>query len=104
MPSRYLMSSSSLGDPLTTVTTTTSGDGGYRHILTQIAPDSLSPVTDPLDPADLLEIDRLFSPDELALRARVRAFVDERIRPEVEGWFAAGRFPRGLGPAPGELG
>ena len=83
---------------------TTSGGGGYRHILTQIAPDSLSPVTDPLDPADLLEIDRLFSPEELALRARVRAFVDERIRPDVEGWFAAGRFPTELSRAFGELG
>src|SRR5436190_2252914 len=106
MPSRYFMSSSScltkLGDPADRLPIRRPGTADM-DILTQIAPDSLSPV-DALDPADLLEIDRLFSPDELALRARVRAFVDERIRPNVEGWFAAGRFPVELSRAFGELG
>ena len=39
---------------------------------------------DPLEPMDLLETDRLLSEDEIALRARVRAFVDERVRPGIE--------------------
>jgi glutaryl-CoA dehydrogenase len=61
-------------------------------------------MADPLDPMDLLEIDRLLAPEELALRARLRAFVDERIRPGIEEWFAAGRFPTELAPAFGALG
>jgi len=73
-------------------------------ILPQIGPDSLSPVMDPVNPTDLLEIDRLLSDDELALRARVRSFVDERIRPHIEEWFAAGRFPSELSRGFGELG
>ena len=32
---------------------------------------------------DYLDLDGLFSADELALRDRVRAFVDERIRPNI---------------------
>jgi glutaryl-CoA dehydrogenase len=61
-------------------------------------------MAEPLDPMDLLEIDRLLTPDELALRARLRAFVDERIRPGIEEWFAAGRFPTELAAAFGALG
>ncbi|HEX8518010.1 MAG TPA: acyl-CoA dehydrogenase family protein [Pseudonocardia sp.] len=45
---------------------------------------------------DYLALDGLFSAEELALRDRVRAFVDERIRPHVAGWYADAVFPREL--------
>ena len=61
-------------------------------------------MADALEPTDLLEIDRLLSQEERALRARVRAFVDDRIRPDIEDWFGAGRFPVELSRALGELG
>ena len=59
---------------------------------------------EPLNPMDLLELDALLSAEERSLRDRVRAFVDERIRPDIESWFAAGRFPVELARAFGELG
>ena len=45
---------------------------------------------------DYLDLDSLFSAEELALRDRVRAFVDERIRPNIAGWYATATFPREL--------
>ncbi len=57
-----------------------------------------------LDPLDLLEIDALLSSDELALRGRIRAFVDEHVRPGIEEWFASGRFPVELARGFGALG
>jgi glutaryl-CoA dehydrogenase len=45
---------------------------------------------------DYLDLDGLFSAEELALRDRVRAFVDERVRPNAAGWYAAATFPREL--------
>jgi glutaryl-CoA dehydrogenase len=45
---------------------------------------------------DYLDLDDLFTPDELAVRDRVRAFVDERIRPNIAGWYATATFPREL--------
>ena len=36
---------------------------------------------------DYLNLDSLFSAEELALRDRVRAFVDERIRPNIARWY-----------------
>ena len=54
--------------------------------------------------ADYLELDWLFTPEELALRDRVRAFVDERIRPNTAGWYATATFPRELVKELGALG
>jgi glutaryl-CoA dehydrogenase len=45
---------------------------------------------------DYLDLDGLFSADELAVRDRVRTFVDERIRPNIAGWYATATFPREL--------
>jgi glutaryl-CoA dehydrogenase len=45
---------------------------------------------------DYLDLDGLFTPEELALRDRVRAFVDERIRPNIAEWYATATFPREL--------
>jgi glutaryl-CoA dehydrogenase len=56
------------------------------------------------DPLDLLELDRSLLPDELQVRDRVRGFVDERVLPDIEGWFERGEFPRELAAAFGALG
>jgi len=53
---------------------------------------------------DYLDVDGLFAPEELKLRDRVRAFVDERIRPNINAWYEAARFPRELPRELGELG
>jgi glutaryl-CoA dehydrogenase len=45
---------------------------------------------------DYLDLDGLLSAEELALRDRVRVFVDERIRPNIAGWYATATFPREL--------
>jgi glutaryl-CoA dehydrogenase len=45
---------------------------------------------------DYLDLDGLFSAEELALRDRVRAFVDERIRPNIARWYETATFPREL--------
>jgi glutaryl-CoA dehydrogenase len=53
---------------------------------------------------DYLHLDGLFSAEELALRDRVRAFVDERIRPNIASWYATATFPRHLVKEMGSLG
>ena len=53
---------------------------------------------------DYLSLDSLFSADELALRGHVRAFVDARIRPNINGWYEAAHFPLGLAREMGALG
>jgi glutaryl-CoA dehydrogenase len=53
---------------------------------------------------DYLDLDSLFTPDELAVRDRVRGFVRERIAPNIAGWYEAGHFPRELVKELGALG
>jgi glutaryl-CoA dehydrogenase len=53
---------------------------------------------------DYLALDGLFSAEELALRGKVRSFVDERIRPNIAAWYEAAHFPRELVPEMGALG
>lgn len=53
---------------------------------------------------DYLDLDSLLSPEERALRDRVRAFVDERVRPGIAGWYEAAHFPRELAKELGDLG
>jgi glutaryl-CoA dehydrogenase len=60
--------------------------------------DAPAPVTSAVVPltglaADYLDLDGLFTDEELALRQRVRTFVDERIRPHIAGWYEAAHFP-----------
>ena len=43
---------------------------------------------------DYLDLDSLFSAEELALRDRVREFVAKRIRPNIAAWYEAAHFPR----------
>jgi glutaryl-CoA dehydrogenase len=45
---------------------------------------------------DYLDLDSLFTPEELGLGNRVRGFVDERIRPNIADWYESARFPREL--------
>jgi glutaryl-CoA dehydrogenase len=53
---------------------------------------------------DYLGLDGLFSAEELALRDRVRAFVDERIKPNIAQWYETATFPRELPKEMGALG
>ncbi len=45
------------------------------------------------DALDFLRIDTLLSDEERLIRDTVRAFVRERLLPEVAGWFEAGTLP-----------
>jgi glutaryl-CoA dehydrogenase len=64
--------------------------------MTTTAPptDSATPLLDLAH--DYLDLDGLFSAEELALRDRVRGFVDERVRPNVARWYETATFPREL--------
>jgi glutaryl-CoA dehydrogenase len=54
--------------------------------------------------SDYLDLDSLFTREELALRKRVRTFVDERIRPHIGEWYEAAHFPGELVKEMGSLG
>jgi glutaryl-CoA dehydrogenase len=56
------------------------------------------------DPSDLIDLDSLLSADELALRGRIRAFVDAEIKPNIAEWFDRAYFPLELVPELGRLG
>jgi glutaryl-CoA dehydrogenase len=56
------------------------------------------------DPSDLLDLAGLLTADELALRAKVRTFVDERIRPNIADWYESAAFPTEIVAEMGELG
>ncbi|WP_209742353.1 MULTISPECIES: acyl-CoA dehydrogenase family protein [Micrococcaceae] len=53
---------------------------------------------------DVLNLDSLLSPAELQLRSTVREFVNERIRPNIAGWYEDAHFPLELVPELGNLG
>jgi glutaryl-CoA dehydrogenase len=57
-----------------------------------------------IDPMDFLQVDRLLSAPERAVRERVRSFVAEHVLPDIEGWFERGEFPVELAKSFGELG
>lgn len=44
-------------------------------------------------PLDLLDLDALVGEEERAIRETVRRLVDERLRPEVAGWYERGDTP-----------
>jgi glutaryl-CoA dehydrogenase len=56
------------------------------------------------DPLDFLDLDRLFSDEERAIRDAVREYVSERILPGVGDWFERGEFPRDVAKGLAELG
>ncbi len=47
-------------------------------------------------PLDLIGFDALLSDDERVSRDRVRAFVDQYVRPSIAEWYDRGEFPREL--------
>ncbi|UGS27783.1 acyl-CoA dehydrogenase family protein [Microbacterium resistens] len=53
---------------------------------------------------DLLDFDELLTDDERAVRDRVRAFVDARIRPHIADWYDRAVFPTDLVPELADLG
>lgn len=61
--------------------------------------DGIAPIA-----VDYLNVDSVFTAEELELRDEVREFVDERIRPNINAWYEAARFPRELARELGELG
>jgi glutaryl-CoA dehydrogenase len=46
-----------------------------------------------LSPSDFLDLDRLLSDEERAIRDTVRGWVEDRVLPGIEGWFEAAEFP-----------
>ena len=57
-----------------------------------------------LDPRDFLAIDALLDDEERAIRDTVRAFVRDRVVPDVGEWFEQGILPAELVPEIGRLG
>lgn len=57
-----------------------------------------------LDKSDLLNLEGLFSRSEIELRDKVRAFVDERFRPNIADWYENAVFPREIVAEMGDLG
>ena len=57
-----------------------------------------------IDPLDFLGIDRLLDDEERLIRDTVRAWVNERIVPNVAEWFEAGHIPMELAKELGDLG
>jgi glutaryl-CoA dehydrogenase len=53
---------------------------------------------------DYLGLDALFSAEELAWRDTVRAFVRDRIRPNIKDWYERAVFPGEIVPEMGRLG
>lgn len=56
------------------------------------------------DNSDLIDLDFLLTADEIALRDRVRSFVDTVIRPNIAEWFDTARFPVEIIPEMAKLG
>ncbi|HET7121721.1 MAG TPA: acyl-CoA dehydrogenase family protein [Solirubrobacterales bacterium] len=58
----------------------------------------------PIKPADFLGLDQLLSDEERDIRDTVRAFVRDRVVPNVGEWFEEARVPLELAPELGKLG
>jgi glutaryl-CoA dehydrogenase len=57
-----------------------------------------------LDPADLINFDSLLTAEELALRSKVRTFVNEAIKPNIAAWYDNAHFPLEIVPEMAKLG
>ncbi|HEX2392006.1 MAG TPA: acyl-CoA dehydrogenase family protein [Solirubrobacterales bacterium] len=57
-----------------------------------------------LKPTDFLDVDSLLSEEERDIRDTARAFVRDRVLPEVGDWFEEARIPIELAPELGRLG
>ncbi|CAN5792687.1 acyl-CoA dehydrogenase family protein [soil metagenome] len=56
------------------------------------------------DASDFLNIDAHLSDEEKGVREGVRSFVQERIKPNIEGWYGEAVFPREIVPEFADLG
>ncbi len=56
------------------------------------------------EPANVLALDELLSEEELAVRDDVRAFVQEKIAPNIKEWYEKAHFPREIVPEMGKQG
>ncbi|MBE0009254.1 MULTISPECIES: acyl-CoA dehydrogenase family protein [unclassified Arthrobacter] len=56
------------------------------------------------DMSDLIGIEGLLSPEEIALRETVRSFVDTEIKPNIAQWYDDAVFPMEIVPQMAELG
>lgn len=55
-------------------------------------------------PLELFDVDRLLEEDERDIAATVRAFVETRLKPNIEAWFESATLPRELAKEFGALG
>jgi glutaryl-CoA dehydrogenase len=58
----------------------------------------------PVAPTDFLDVDSLLSDEERDIRDTVRAFVRDRVLPDVGDWFEEATIPAELAPELGKLG
>jgi glutaryl-CoA dehydrogenase len=56
------------------------------------------------DTSDLIDLEALLTPEEVALRDSVRSFVDTSIRPHISEWFEHAVFPLEIVPEMAKLG
>jgi glutaryl-CoA dehydrogenase len=56
------------------------------------------------DPLDFLDLDRLLSEEERAIRDAVRSFVADQVLPGIGDWFERGEFPREVAKGLAQLG
>ncbi|MGH2637251.1 MAG: acyl-CoA dehydrogenase family protein [Actinomycetota bacterium] len=56
------------------------------------------------DPLDFLDLDRLLSDEERAIRDAVRGFVADQVLPGIGDWFERGEFPREVAKGLADLG
>jgi glutaryl-CoA dehydrogenase len=56
------------------------------------------------DPLDFLDVDRLLSDEERAVRDAVRDFVRDQVLPGISDWFERGEFPREVAKGLADLG
>jgi glutaryl-CoA dehydrogenase len=66
--------------------------------------ETLQSATNRPGPHDFLGVDAHLSGEEKRVRAEVRSFVEERIRPNIKDWWEKAIFPREIVPQMGELG
>ena len=57
-----------------------------------------------VDAHDLLQIDRLLSPEESLVQQTARRFVQDRVLPGIADWYDRGVFPKEIAREMGELG
>jgi glutaryl-CoA dehydrogenase len=57
-----------------------------------------------VDPADILDLESLYTDEERLIRDTVREFVRERVMPDIDEWFERGHFPKEIVPELGKLG